>query len=398
MRIEKDPNLNGGKRLAYEQLAIFGLHDSRAGLVDFLNDFWLFVKSVVIFMGRKLLFLASLPKQIFFALIHVITYIKSFIVHKLVWGRGRLSGPATRLGVTLLVVFVFLAGSSSWARSEVAFGPLGQEEDILMETAFASPVSFESAPSGDPIKYTVSSGDTLSSIGEKFKVSVSSIVYANGLDDMDYVSPGQELTIPPVSGVLHTVKKGDTVDSLASKYDVSPQSIVDFNYLFAPFTLSPGETLVVPGGTVPTPDPDPEPSPSTQYAAGGRYDGTVSDLGTGQFAWPTNYRSISQYYSRWHPAIDVPKFSPIYAIDGGTVVDVRYSGWNYGYGKMIRIDHGNGYRSLYAHFSSMAVRPGQTVSRGQVLGNMGNTGRSYGTHLHIEITYQGRYVNPLSVL
>ena len=360
---------------------------------SFFSDLTLFLRGVVFyFLGKIRSFLLLLPKSLG-RLGTTGVSIKSYVTRKLIFGRGRLSHPASQVGVIGLAILVFLIGGTGWAQSRELVAPFGQEEDILVEGSIGGPVTYSNSPSGEPLKYTVKSGDTLSSIGEQFKVSIDSIKYANDLSNINYLKPGQDLTIPPVSGVLHSVAKGDTVEGLAQRYSVSPQSIVDFNYLFAPFALTPGETLVIPGGEIPTPQPKPR-----YLAQVETYENDISSLGTGSFLWPTNRRVISQYFSRWHPAIDIPKFSPIYAIDSGTVIEARFSGWNYGYGKMLRIDHGNGYTSLYAHLSSVNVRAGQKVSRGQILGNMGATGRAFGTHLHLEITKNGRHINPLGLL
>ena len=76
------------------------------------------------------------------------------------------------------------------------------------------------------------------------------------------------------------------------------------------------------------------------------------------------------------------------------------AGWpdGQGYGNRVVLDHGNGYRSMYAHLSNVYVSVGETVSRGQLIGQMGSTGRSTGTHLHLEIHYNGVPVNPLAIL
>ena len=76
------------------------------------------------------------------------------------------------------------------------------------------------------------------------------------------------------------------------------------------------------------------------------------------------------------------------------------AGWpdNFGYGNRVIIDHGNGYRTLYAHLQAIYVVPGQTVNRGARIGRMGSTGRSTGTHLHFEVIQGGAHLNPLNVL
>jgi len=72
--------------------------------------------------------------------------------------------------------------------------------------------------------------------------------------------------------------------------------------------------------------------------------------------------------------------------------------YRYGYGNHILIDHGSGYITLYAHLSAFNVVQGQTVKRGDVIGRMGSTGRSSGTHLHFEIRKNGVNQNPLLYL
>jgi murein DD-endopeptidase MepM/ murein hydrolase activator NlpD len=96
-----------------------------------------------------------------------------------------------------------------------------------------------------------------------------------------------------------------------------------------------------------------------------------------------------------HAGIDLsgPIGTPIYATADGVVTT---AGWNSGgYGRLIKIDHGRGIETRYGHLSSMSVAPGQRVTRGQVIGRMGSTGRSTGSHLHYEVRIDGRAVNPV---
>ena len=98
--------------------------------------------------------------------------------------------------------------------------------------------------------------------------------------------------------------------------------------------------------------------------------------------------------SRFHRGIDfsVPTGTPVRATADGVVVRIRR---DRGLGKMIRIDHGNGLTTTYAHLSRWLVRKGDRVRRGQVIAESGNTGRSTAPHLHYEVRVQGRNVNPL---
>lgn len=127
-------------------------------------------------------------------------------------------------------------------------------------------------------------------------------------------------------------------------------------------------------------------------------------IATGRFTWPlpSCHMISSQYgyrYGRFHSGVDISGNGvygkPVIASDGGRVVESSY-GWNSGYGNYIIVDHGGGYRTLYAHLSSILVKTGQTVSKGQQIGLAGSSGNSTGPHLHFEIQINGRTVNPLS--
>ena len=113
-------------------------------------------------------------------------------------------------------------------------------------------------------------------------------------------------------------------------------------------------------------------------------------------------RTASGYGMRIDPIYRTPHFhsgmdfsakvgTDIYATGNGKVV---YSGWKQGYGKCVIIDHGFGYETLYGHMNKFNVRVGQKVVRGEVIGEVGNTGKSTGPHLHYEVIVRGKYDNP----
>ncbi|HVM22165.1 MAG TPA: peptidoglycan DD-metalloendopeptidase family protein [Sphingomicrobium sp.] len=96
-----------------------------------------------------------------------------------------------------------------------------------------------------------------------------------------------------------------------------------------------------------------------------------------------------------HPGIDLagPHGTPIYATAEGTVLR---AGWNSGgYGNLVELDHGRGITTRYGHLSAVLVASGAKVSRGDLIGRMGSTGRSTGNHLHYEVRIDGRAVNPI---
>ncbi len=122
----------------------------------------------------------------------------------------------------------------------------------------------------------------------------------------------------------------------------------------------------------------------------------------GNMLWPVPAcHSMSRGYFRGHYALDiangpVPVFGkPAVAADGGTIIQAS-TGWNGGYGNVVKIQHANGLVTVYAHLSSIKVVKGQQVTRGQTIGLVGSSGRSTGPHLHFEVIKNGVKVNPLN--
>lgn len=290
---------------------------------------------------------------------------------------------------------VNLTGESEGGRGGSIVGQvLGASVDVQAITVESD------KPRAEIIEYEVREGDTLSTIAEKFGVSMDTIRWANEdkITSIDSIKPGEVLDIPPVTGMVHTVKSGETIYSIAKKYSTDPQSIVDFPFNTfindETFALAVGQELVVPDGV----KPDVKPwSPSSSLARTLTPDaGSVS--ATGSWIWPASGR-ITQPWRPWHRGLDIANKGggAILAADSGVV---QVAGWpdNWGYGNRVLIDHGNGYQTLYAHLSRIMVRVGQAVEQGDVVGMMGSTGRSTGTHLHFEIRAGGGGLNPLNYL
>jgi murein DD-endopeptidase MepM/ murein hydrolase activator NlpD len=150
-------------------------------------------------------------------------------------------------------------------------------------------------------------------------------------------------------------------------------------------------------------------------AAGGSYGGAgwvnvrrctdaavpIVAAGTGQFRWPTDSHFVSGYsYGPTHLAVDLAGYfgNPVYAADGGTVAWAGENADAPGYGLMVVLDRGNGWLTLYGHLNSVSVVCGQVLLKGTVLGGIGTTGHSTGTHLHFEMLHNHVLVNPLAVL
>lgn len=114
--------------------------------------------------------------------------------------------------------------------------------------------------------------------------------------------------------------------------------------------------------------------------------------------FPVLTKKINQSFSFFHPGVDLDGETgdPIYPVMVGRVKAVQYS--NYAYGNAIIVSHQDGFESLYAHLSKIEVVEGDHVTLNTKIGEMGSTGRSTGSHLHLEIHEKGRIVNPLTIL
>jgi murein DD-endopeptidase MepM/ murein hydrolase activator NlpD len=248
--------------------------------------------------------------------------------------------------------------------------------------------------------YVVKEGDSLSEIAKRFGVNIGTILWANDRSDTQYIRPGDELRIPPVSGVLVTVKSGDTLLALANTYGSDVKEIVEINRLDPDQTLSAGMEIMLPGGSPPYTPPPPKADyapPSAQTFAARPPDASPSFAQAGKLLWPTSGRLITQYYGWRHTGLDIDGdySSPIYAAHDGVVTTAS---WNKGgYGLQVVIS-GDGVMTRYAHASKIFVKNGDRVRRGQVIAMVGTTGRSTGTHLHFEVYINGQRVNPLSYI
>lgn len=328
---------------------------------------------------------------------------KDTIVDLLYKKRGRYVRPFLHLGTIGLIFFVITVGPLIFSNQDQK--PVERSQSFFSANGYGGSFYTQQAEEvrqyrgGEIITHTVAEGETLSSIAERYSISVESILWENDLSEKATIKPGQELSILPVDGVRHKVTRGETVYTIGKKYGLDNsevQVIVDypFNEFLndETFALTTGQYIVVPGGEKPN---APKPKP-TFVAIPLPQPGALT--GNGSFVWPASGR-ITQYYSFYHKAIDIANSAggPILAADSGTVI---VAGWpdSSGYGNRVIIDHGNGFVTLYAHLRTIQVSVGQTVNRGDVIGQMGNTGRSTGTHLHFEIRQGGGLLNPLSYL
>jgi len=231
--------------------------------------------------------------------------------------------------------------------------------------------------------YVVRPGDTLGDIAEMFDVSINTIRWGNDIARSESIQPGQELVILPVTGIKYTVKNGGTLQDIIDKHGGDIDEAVEYNGYGAKEHLAAGTEVIIPDGEIAAP----------KAVAQSRYTRSVSS------PRGTNVPTYSGYYLRpvaggtrtqgihGYNGVDIgaPVGTPILASASGTVLISKSGSWNGGYGNYIVIKHNNGTQTLYAHNSRNLVFGGQSVVQGQVIGYMGSTGRSTGSHVHFEV-------------
>jgi murein DD-endopeptidase MepM/ murein hydrolase activator NlpD len=213
----------------------------------------------------------------------------------------------------------------------------------------------------------------------------------------------------------HVVRSGESISRIAVRYRVTRAALVSANQLMNPHALRSGQRLSVPGCR-------PAPAPSTAGEAPGNQPDdegvlikrvgprrilTSRVLGAPDFreerislVWPVEGPVISTFGRRsrgWHAGIDITAEvgSQIYAAAAGTVV---YSGWIRAYGQVIKIEHSNGFITLYAHNQTNLVEVGEDVHAGQVIATVGRSGHTTGPHVHFEVRRDGKAYDPLHLL
>lgn len=265
------------------------------------------------------------------------------------------------------------------------------------------------------VTYEVKKGDTWSQIAAKNDMTSAELLALNPGYNINKLQIGEVLTLSAsvpyltmtvvkqeryLDDVSYNIEYTDSADLYQGDYKVTSKGEYGKADVMAKATYVNGEETertILSSVTLK--------EPVTEY----RLRGTKvrpTWMPTGSFRWPTSGR-ISSYFggrkspggigSTNHKGIDiaVPRGTPIYAADGGTVT---YSGWMSGYGYLVQIDHGNGYVTRYGHNSSLTVNVGQHVYKGQQVARAGSTGNSTGNHCHFEIRIGGKTVNPLNYL
>lgn len=274
------------------------------------------------------------------------------------------------------------------AADKVGYVALGRDSAIIKPLAIPT----AALPNRSIIRYTVVQGDTLDSIARAKDVTLREITWSNPGLRLP-LKPGQTLLLPPVPGVVVVTKRGDTAASLASRYGVDATIVLGFNDIRAS-DLRPGMTLVIP--VDPTVGPNLAGGLPADPIQPGAFVCPIQGAKIIQKFGPTSFAVEPPYggYLHFHTGVDlIADFgTPIDAAAGGTVTAVGYADY---FGVRVEITDSYGLVEIYAHMSSVAVTAGQAVQQGQVIGFVGSTGLSIGSHLHFQLDIGGVPTDPL---
>jgi murein DD-endopeptidase MepM/ murein hydrolase activator NlpD len=263
-----------------------------------------------------------------------------------------------------------------------------------------------------PVVHTVSKGENLTEIADKYQVSTDLIAETNRIPNPNVIDVNEDLVIP--ASTLSAATGGVVTASLTQNIEGTPSAALTAQGL-------PSATVLLasnPNTVQNTPDYassasqiarrsvfSPMPSlelPPLNANAAGQFLPSMLQNGVQAFIWPANGVFTSGYGWRWgrmHRGIDIaaPVGTPVVASAAGVVIS---AGWNSGgFGNLVEIRHPDGTVTRYAHNSSVLTRIGAVVEQGELIAHMGSTGRSTGPHTHFEIRPAGRgSVDPMTLL
>ena len=265
----------------------------------------------------------------------------------------------------------------------------------------------------NPKTYKIKGTETISEIAEKHKLNVGEFLIANRdiAGENALLSQGQEVVVSLIAPVITIIEESHEVvlQEIDFKIETTNDSSMYSGEVKVTQEGEKGQSLVTKkiktdNGQVTSAvivnTQEIKPPVNKKVRTGNKTDYVVG--GTEFWAWPTKipYVLTDPWGPRWgsfHYAQDISGTghgSPIYAIQAGTVTTSEY---NSNLGNYVVINHNNGYTSSYSHLHKSYVVVGQAVSMGQVIGGMGDTGFSFGTHLHFQVSKNGSWINPLLI-
>ena len=284
--------------------------------------------------------------------------------------------------------------------------------------------------------YVVKPGDTIETVAFNNKLAVEEFLIVNPefTSSKNLLSAGQTVSIALIDPIFDLVVEKHVVEDMPKRFDtiekednsmyvgetkVETEGVDGVQRVTEKIKYVNGEAqpAIITGSTVITESVDKVVLKGTKQRSSGSseyYTGPISVMNSGSWAWPTIYPYVitSEFGYRWgrlHAGLDISGCgfgSPIYSIGDGVVVETTTGCPGHGYygnpcggyyGNAAVINHGNGISVYYAHLNTVNVSPGQTVSKGQYIGTMGNSGSSTGTHLHFEVRLNDTPINAWSL-
>ena len=297
--------------------------------------------------------------------------------------RAAVSPPQTADSVQVAVAIA--------SSPQLFFRALDGGDEVLSESALAARLGLSAEDDLPPyFTYEIQRGDTLAKIARRFGIETDSIIFNNfEIGDGSLLTPGGALTIPARDGVVYNVRLGDTLGAVIENFAADLDATLAFagNQLASASQLIEGSTILLVGG-------------SASAVGGGAGFDTGPVFAIPDFRWPMGgvltdfFGAARGNHLGYHTGIDIsaPTGTFVGASAPGIVVQ---AGWEGSFGNMVTIDHGGGVITRYAHLDHIDAFLGEFLEAGDLVGFAGNTGLSFGTHLHFEIIMGGTFVNPL---
>lgn len=227
-------------------------------------------------------------------------------------------------------------------------------------------------------EYSTQDGESFDTVSENVHRSLAEVAATNKSYPKNHIfTSGEKIKINPVDVFIYEVKSGETLHTIADRYNVSYEDLRSVNGKFDKIVMA-GEKIYIP------------------YIFSNEKFSDPLDILPVSSTFGTRVHPVKQY-ELFHMGMDlaVMEGSNVYASKSGEVIMSEYQA---GYGNVIKVEHENGYMTVYAHLSEKFVEAGDYVSEGQIIAASGNTGISTGPHLHFEIRKDNKPLNPACFL
>lgn len=272
--------------------------------------------------------------------------------------------------------------------------------------------NYGSKPINNAGVHIVKDNDTVFSIANRYELSMPALISKNGIPSPYVIHTGQRLILPPPN--TYKVRQGDSLYTVSRTFGVDMSRLSRMNDLRAPYRIFPNDILKIPDGEViaaarpqqavvsqkVAPSLPPQKTAVSQPKAVQK--APPARASNGRFGWPLRGKVLSEYGPKpgglHNDGINIAgkRGDPISAAENGVVV---YTGDDIGgFGNLILIRHADRYMSAYGHLDKINVRKGDTITKGQTIGQLGSTGHVDSPQLHFEIRRGTKALNPQQYL